>query len=81
MIGAPMSPSRTREDRFRDAPLYRDVRGYVWQRLRNGVWRSTDGLSAEEPRAHGQNVEASTFLPVRWAPYTRIVESAASAGG
>lgn len=45
------------EERFRSQPLYRDAKGYIWQRLRNGKWGSTDRLSGDAadmpPPAHG----------------------------
>jgi hypothetical protein len=58
--------SPTAEARFRAAPLYRDAKGYVWQRLRNGLWRSTDGCWDSTPRWAEQPANE------RWAPYTRI---------
>lgn len=53
------------EEIFNATQLYRDNRGYVWQRGRNGHWRSTDGLDA------GPGVRPPDG---RWAPYRRIVE-------
>lgn len=35
-----------REAAFLSTPLYVDRRGYVWQRLRNGQWHSTDCVNA-----------------------------------
>jgi hypothetical protein len=45
------------EERFLIQPLYRDNRGYLWQRLRNGTWGSTDRLRGPyddlPPAEHG----------------------------
>lgn len=53
------------DDVFHNSPLYRDSRGYVWQRGRNGHWRSSDGLDA------GPGLSPPDG---RWAPYLRIIE-------
>lgn len=50
------------------APLFVDARGYVWQRLRKGAWRSTDGLP---PRDYAQ-VLWTPEPPTQWGPYIQV---------
>lgn len=71
-IGGPVTvdaetPAPTIEARFKSAALYSDAKGYIWQRLRNGLWRSTDGCTDNvTPRWADQPADE------RWAPYTRV---------
>lgn len=57
------------EREFIQAPTFIDVRGYVWQRLRKGAWRSTDGLP---PRDYAQVLWAPE-PPAPWGPYIQVV--------
>lgn len=50
------------EQQFLTQPVYRDSKGYLWQRLRNGTWGSTDSL-------RGPNAE---FPPDAHGPYSLI---------
>lgn len=44
------------------SPWYFDRKGYLWQRLRNGRWASTDGLKGAK----------GDMPPEEWAPYTEV---------
>lgn len=57
-----------REKLFIEAAVYVDARGYLWQRLRNGQWRSTDGCRS---RVTGQGRWAAE-PPEDRGPYVRV---------
>jgi hypothetical protein len=69
-------PLHETERQFRSEVLYRDARGYVWQRMRNGAWRSTDGLTSNPGSHVPGSPETGGELPKRWGPYTEIREAA-----
>lgn len=59
------------EEEFREAPIYRDHRGYIWQCLRSGTWRSTDGVYM----LHGVSLDVSgPKPPPEWGPYQYLVD-------
>lgn len=57
-----------REQEFMSAGIFVDPYGYVWQRLRNGRWRSTNNMP---PRDYAQ-VHWADEPPKPWGPYIRV---------
>lgn len=58
------------EREFLISPIYRDARGYIWQRLRNGSWHCTDGVFKWQGELIDRRGDGP---PGEFGPYTLLI--------